>query len=178
MRSAKIFRSLGGLVAGAAACLASAGQAAPGDTSTTNGEAAAIVVQPLQIVAVDQLRFGVIQSSPVAGTVTVSPEGVISSSFDLSAFPSTRAPAYFVVAGERNRRFISSISNSTVISNANGATMIVSDLDFTRTNAPNPINRLNAAGTFNLYVGGELNVQADQEPGNYSGVFDVTVLYL
>ena len=38
--------------------------------------------------------------------------------------------------------------------------------------------RLDASGSFDLYVGGRLNVNANQQVGTYSGTFDVTVLYL
>lgn len=166
-----------GLAASLAACLAVASHAAPGDTDTASGTANAVVVVPPQIVAIDSLRFGQLISPPTAGTVTIAPNSSITSTLDLTAFPSVRAPARFLVVGERNRRFITSISNSTVISTASSATMIVSALQFTRTTA-SPINRLNASGTFDLYVGGTLNVQANQQPGQYSGVFEVSVIYL
>lgn len=170
-------RSLKGLVALIAACLATASHAAPGDTSEADGTASAQVVAPLQIVPINPLRFGRILAPPTAGSVTIGPDGSIASSLDLTATPSTRAPAQFLVLGERNRRLVITVSNSTVISSVNGDTMIVSALTL---NPPTRgrFHQFNRSDVMDLYVGGTLNVQANQAPGSYSGVFEVTVTYL
>ena len=60
--------------------------------------------------------------------------------------------------------------------------MVVSTLTYNRPSGQGQgvgqHNRTDQNGYFILYVGGTLNVQAGQEPGSYSGVFDVTVVYL
>lgn len=173
----KLIQGLKGLSAVCAACLAVAAHAAPGQTDFAQGKAQVEVASPPQILPVEDLRFGQILAPPVAGTVTITPAGSVTSSFALPAWPSVRGPAQFLVLGDANRRFITSHSNSTVISNANGASMTVSNLAFNRSSA-SPINRLDANGFFILYIGGTLNVQANQQPGDYSGVFEVTVFYL
>lgn len=171
-----------GLVAGLAAILSVAGHAAPGETSTASGTARVQVVAPPQVVALDSLRFGQLMSPPTAGTVTVAPNGTVTSTLDLVSFPSVRAPAHFLVVGERNRRFVTAVSNSTVILNQNGTPMVVSALTYNRPTAQgqgqNQHNRTDNRGFFNLYVGGTLNVLANQQPGEYSGEFEVTVVYL
>lgn len=175
-------RMLKGLIACGAACMAIAAQAAPGDTFTVEGTATAIVVQPPQITAIDALRFGVIMSPTASGTITVVPDGTFSTTLDLTGTPSTRAPARFLVTGERNRRFVTAISPSTVLLNANNTPMIVSDLTYNRPqgngSGVGQHNRTDRNGVFNLFVGGTLNVQANQEAGDYSGEFVVTVVYL
>ena len=178
----KSIRMLKGLIACGAACLAIAGQAAPGDTSSSEGTATALVVQPPQITAVDALRFGVIMSPAASGTVTVVPDGTFSTTLDLTGTPSTRAPARFLVFGERNRRFVTAVSPSMVVLNENNTPMVVSNMTYNRPSGngqgQGQHNRTNQNGLFNLYVGGTLNVQAGQEAGLYSGEFDVTVVYL
>ncbi|MFZ9396404.1 MAG: DUF4402 domain-containing protein [Erythrobacter sp.] len=159
-----------------------AGHAAPGDTFSVNGSARAIISQPPQVTALEELRFGIIMSPAANGTVTVTPGGTVTSTLDLTAFPSTRAPARFLVHGERNTRFITTVSNSTVIVNQNGTPMVVSNLTYNRPAAQGQgqaqHNRTGNNGLFDLYVGGTLNVRANQEAGQYSGVFDVTVVFL
>lgn len=175
-------RMLKGLFALGAACLAVAGHAAPGDTTTINGTARALVVQPPQVEAIDDLRFGTIMSPPANATVTVSHTGAVTSALDLTAFPSVRAPARFLVIGERNSRFVTTVSPSFLITNANGTAMTVNNVTFTRPasggNGQNQFNRTNQNGVFNLYVGGTLNVRANQEAGTYSGEFEVVVVFL
>lgn len=174
-------RMLKGLFALGAACLAVAGHAAPGDTSTVTGTARALVVQPPQVEAIDDLRFGTIMSPTVNSTVTVSHTGAVTSTLDLTAFPSVRAPARFLVIGERNSRFATIISPPFAITNASGASMMVDNLTYNRPasngNGQNQYNQTDRNGVFNLYVGGTLNVRANQQAGSYSGEFLVVVVF-
>lgn len=175
-------RMLKGLFALGAACLAVAGHAAPGDTTTINGTAKALVVQPPQVEAIDDLRFGTIMSPTANATVTVSHTGAVSSTLDLTGFPSVRAPARFLVIGERNSRFLTVTSPNFLITNANGASMRVDNMTINRPtnngNGPSQNPRTDQNGVFNLYVGGTLNVRANQEAGFYSGEFDVIIVFL
>ncbi|MGQ7830320.1 DUF4402 domain-containing protein [Altererythrobacter sp. Z27] len=170
------------LVAGLAACLAMASHAAPGNTDTASGTATVTLIEPPSITAIDDLRFGRIMSLPAAGTVTIAPGGAVTSTIDLTGTPSIRGPGRFLVFGERNRRFITVVSPSTVIVNENGTPMVVTALNYNRPASQGQgqaqHNRTNQSGFFDLYVGGTLNVLSNQEPGEYSGIFEVTVVYL
>ncbi len=182
MARSTIIKGITGLAAAAAACLAGAGHAAPGNSTTVNGTARAVITQPPQVTALDELRFGILMSPAANGTVTVAPNGTVTSTLDLTGFPSTRAPARFLVHGERNTRFLTVIPNSTVILNQNGTPMVVSNLTFNRPAAQGQgqaqNNRTDQNGFFTLFVGGTLQVRANQEAGNYSGTFEVTVVFL
>jgi len=171
-----------GLVAGLAACLAVASHAAPGDTDTASGVATVTLIQPPSVTAIDDLRFGRIMSLPAAGTVTIAPAGTVTSTIDLTGTPSVRGPARFLVFGERNRHFVTTTSLGILIRNANNTPMAVTPLTFNRPTGQGQgvgqHNRTNQSGFFDLYVGGTLQVSSNQEPGEYSGVFEVTVVFL
>ena len=166
-------RALSAAVALAALAPATA-LAAPGDVSVVTGTATVLVVEPFTITPLQDLRFGAMAQPIVAGTVTVSPASVVTSTYDLSAFPGGRGAAEFFVFGDPNRRFLTFLPNTATISNG-AASMTVNN--FTANVTPGG-TRLNAAGQYFLRVGGRLNVNANQAPGSYSGTFNVRVIYL
>ncbi|MCA0909268.1 DUF4402 domain-containing protein [Qipengyuania gaetbuli] len=144
------------------------------NSSTVSGSSNARVVEPISITPISDLRFGSLARPATAGIVEVAPDGTVTGNLDLTAFPTGRGPARFTVLGERNRRFIVFTPNRIDISNGT-ATMRV---DRFRDNRTAGFARLDASGSFDLYIGGRLNVNANQQVGTYSGTFDVTVLYL
>lgn len=156
--------------------MATPASAAPGDTFQVAGQARVRVAEPAKVTLIEDLRFGAIMQPPTAGTVTVAPDSTITSTIDISAFPYSRGAARFLVTGDPNRRFLFQLPNSMVVTSGT-AFMVVNRF---RTNAvpPGITARLNAAGEFVLDVGARLNVGAVQQPGEYSGTFDLTVVYL
>lgn len=150
--------------------------AAPGETAQVTGQARVRIAEPARVYLIEDLRFGAMMQPPAAGTVTIAPNSAITSTIDVTAFPYSRGAARFLVTGDPNRRFLFQLPNSMVITNGT-AFMIV---DRFRTNAvpPGLTARLNTAGEFVLDVGARLNVGANQQPGEYSGTFDLTVVYL
>ena len=173
MRPATI-SSLKALMAAALCLVATGVNAAPGDSQTVTGTAAVQVAQPARIQAVDDLRFGTIVQPPVGGIVEVSSAGVVTANIDVSTFPLNRGPSRFLLVGENNRRFLIFLPTSIVILSNGTSTMRV---DRFRMNAVNGSTRFDANGRYNLYIGGRLHVAALQAPGNYSGTFDVEVVY-
>ena len=173
MRPATI-SSLKALMAAALCLVATGVNAAPGDSQTVTGTAAVQVAQPARIQAVDDLRFGTIVQPPVGGIVEVSSAGVVTANIDVSTFPLNRGPSRFLLVGENNRRFLIFLPTSIVILSNGTSTMRV---DRFRMNAVNGSTRFDANGRYNLYIGGRLHVAALQAPGNYSGTFDVQVVY-
>lgn len=113
-------------------------------------------------------------SPAAAGIVEIASDGTITTNLDISSFPGNRGPARFTVLGDPNRLFLVFAPNQILISNGS-ATMQV---DRFRANTFFGLGRFNNVGSFDLYVGGRLNVGANQAVGQYSGTFNVTVLYL
>lgn len=170
-----MFRTyLSGFLALFAGLLAPQALAQSSDTMTVSGSSQVRVVEPISIVNISDLRFGALMQPAAGGIVDVNPDGSVSSNLDLSTFPNGRAPARFTVLGESRRRFIIFVPNRIDISNGT-STMRV---DRFRTNLDLGFGRFDAVGSYDLYVGGRLQVNANQEPGTYSGTFEVAVLYL
>lgn len=172
MRAA-LHNIVNGLLVGALGLAAVSAQAAPGDSKTVTGTTNVTIAQPAQIQKVDDLRFGVIVRPLTAGIVEIDPAGSISANIDVSTYPGNRGPSRFLLVGDNNRRFLVFLPSRINISNGT-ATMRV---DRFRMNAVNGSTRFDANGRYNLYVGGRLNVGANQAVGQYSGTFDVTVVY-
>ena len=172
MRFSRPFTLLAGLAW--AALAADAAQAAPGDTFQINGNARVQVVGPTQIASLSELRFGAMMQPVADGTVIVAPDGSVSGTADVSTFPGNRGPARFLVRGERRRFFLTRVP--TTISISNGTSSMVVDT-FTGNFANGRMARFDNNGDFDLYIGATLYATANQEPGNYSGTFELSIVY-
>ena len=157
-------------VAAAVALLAAAPLAAAPSTGET------VVLRPLTLVKVDDLDFGALIATPVAGTATVNPlTGAVSTTGGVTAVSSATSAASF--AGARSLRGPVQIRIPTApiaVTRAGGTqTMTVNNwtLDGHKTFVVGP----NEAFEFN--VGATLFVGANQMPGTYVGNFNVTVNY-
>ena len=150
-------------------------QAAPGSTTAqTDGNATVQVVGMFEIAPIADLRFGAIMQPAAPGNVTIASDGTVTTSLTFSAISGPRGPAIFVVRGEPNRRFLTLLPGPITISNGT-STMTVDQ--FRSNTVPPGIANLSSTGIYILNVGGRLKVGANQEPGSYTGTFDVTVLY-
>lgn len=168
--------TIGTAIASAWALLAAApALAAPGETAQVQGQAAAEVVLPLRVQPLQNLRFGAFMRPTAAGRITITPLSVVTSTIDISTFPGNRGAARFRVDGQGSRFFIISLPTQATISNGT-ATMRVDQ--FTAGTPTGVVGRFDSTGFFDLQIGGRLNVNANQAPGNYSGTFTFTILYL
>jgi hypothetical protein len=172
------FGALGAALLAALALAPGVASAAPGNRSSRPGVAQAAVVQPIRIVAVNPLRFGQIARPNTAGTIVMSPLGVITATAGL--LPSTaivqtiaRGPGSFTITGDPNRAFRLTLPAGNVTLRAGTRTMRMSRMRSNVAGTP----RLGAAGTFALAVGATLNVGANQTNGTYSGTYAATVVY-
>jgi len=143
------------------------------------GSAQAVVVEPAGVTAIEDLRFGAIMQPATAGTVTVGADDSISATGGAivgitTPQPGSRGAGRFTITGDENRMFVIFGLNRLTISNG-AATMTVDQL---RGNLRYGFERFDATGEYDLRVGGRLRIGADQPTGNYSGTYDVTVLYL
>ena len=153
--------------------------AAPGNRSAKPGAARATVVRPIRLVAVNPLRFGQIARPNTAGTIVMSPLGVITATGGL--LPSTaitqtiaRGPGSFTITGDPSRLFRLTLPAGNVTLRAGARTMRMSAM---RSNWVSGTSRLNTSGTFALSIGATLNIGANQANGSYSGTYAATVVY-
>ncbi len=154
--------------------------AAPGNGSSTPGAAQAMVVRPIRIVAVNALRFGQIARPTTAGTIVMSPLGVITATGGL--LPSTaivqniaRGPGSFMITGDPNRLFRLTLPTRNITLRSGTRTIRMSAMRSTNWVSGNP--RFDAAGEFPLFIGATLNLRANQGVGTYTGTYTATVVY-
>ena len=142
---------------------------AAGNTSTASGSTSATIVGPLTLThtAGAALNFGKFTTG--AGTVVITPTGGQSATGSVNIVTGG-APAAdaFKVAGDTNRTFAITTTNSTV---ANGATTMA----FTTT--PSAATGTLVAGAATFTVGGTLTALGTEGAGTYSGTYSVTVTY-
>lgn len=147
------------------------GQALAQDTA----DSSAVVLQPLELVNLSDLEFGSIVAGDTAGTVTIAATddsrtlsgGLVGGSRDGAAarFLTFGGPLQFI--------FVSRGPLPVLTRDGGTETMNVSSLIL---NGPT-FRFLDAAGVLDLRVGGTLQVNADQAPGNYRGTFQINVTY-
>lgn len=166
-------------------CLA-AFPAAAQNIATTSGSAQVVVIRPLTMVKARDLSFGKILPGTAAGTVTVAAAtGTCTASAAVQSFGTCRS-AEFVGMGQQGA-WIRLQANGTTQLTGPGAPMTLSNLtiDASPDLSPTilqavgiPIYRINpASGIFDFRVGGRLQVNANQAPGIYTGMFNVTYDY-
>jgi len=165
---------------------------AQGMTDTETADARAVLLTPGSMAKVTDIDFGEIITPPVAGTVTVT----------ASATPICSASAGLVRTGncqsaefrvrERKNGFVRIRNNSAmpiVLNGPGGATMTMTNvthsvLDMTPAAAgggpPQQLGRYRItadSGFASFWIGGRLNVGANQAPGTYTGTFEIQVLF-
>lgn len=140
-------------------------------SATTTGNAAARILAPITLTAVNTLHFGTMFNN-AGGTVTVPPTGARTSvGVNLSALAPTFSAGSFTVGGTAGSTYTITLpANGTVtIAEGGGTTMAVNGFNHDAGATPT------VPQTFN--VGAILTVAAGQVSGTYTGTYSVTVAY-
>jgi hypothetical protein len=142
--------------------------------ATVNGSGRAIIITPFQFIQVDDMAFGTIVPGGTPGTVTLdSISGARTTGGGVIALGGTSQRARFVGAGSDGQTVDITLGAPPTLNDGGGNTMTMASLDLdgpsSRTIGPDL--------AFDVYVGGTLNVDANQTPGTYSGTFSLTVQY-
>ena len=159
----------------ASALLAAPAAAAPvAPDRQATGEA--LILVPLSLVKISDLNFGSILTSPVSGTVSISPttgaRTTAGGVTGLASDPGFRAR--FAGAGTPNQQVIIVVNPPATLANANGdlITVLALPLEGSPVKTIDPTTR-----AFSFGVGGIILVNANQPEGLYSADFDVTAIY-
>lgn len=135
----------------------------------------ATIIAPIHITKNLDMNFGNIASGNSIGTVILSPESdrVRTGGVVLPGFNGLVQASKFTVGGPGNAAFtyVITLPTTTTITK-DTHTMIVNNF----TSNPNGTGQLNA-GSQELFVGATLNVGVGQEPGTYTGEYDVIVSF-
>lgn len=168
----------------AAAAVAGTLACSPAHAASQNGTATTVIVRPNTLVKVDDLDFGTIVSAPTAGTVTVSPVTnarsstgavtLVGTAAQRATFQGTGGVLLITVTGD----------NSVTLTRSGGGGTMTASLVRAITTSGGGVSILGSSATLlpsgvqTYYVGGTLNVGANQPAGDYSGTFQLTVNYL
>jgi Domain of unknown function (DUF4402) len=150
--------------------------ATPARAATTVGTATVTTVRPLSVVKTDDLEFGSLVASTVAGTATINPttDARSTGGGTIGATGATPSAAHFTAAGLVNAVALISLPGSITLTRVSGTeTMTVTAIS---SNGPT-LRLFPASSTIDIAVGGTLGVAANQVAGNYTGTFTVNVLY-
>lgn len=160
------------LIAGAmtAAVVPAPALAAPTDSA----DGRALLLLPLTLTKVDDLSFGTVVSSPVAGTVTINAvtgarthNGGIT---EVASDPGQRA--LFAWAAAPNTPVSFDLTYPTTLDDGAGHSVQIALLYLQSASA-----LTDSAGVVQVGVGGSILISANQEEGLYSNTFDVTANY-
>jgi len=144
------------------------------------GAAAATVVQPGTMVPANGLRFGHFMQPTALGTLTVGPDGSVSATggmtgnYNITQPPPGRGPGSFVLVGRKNGVLKVTLPLTVTVSNGTSQ-MLITALNANINNGT--VLKLDAAGLGYLTIGGTLAVAANQPYGQYTGTYNVTVVF-
>lgn len=153
--------------------LALSSNAAHAASTTSTSEA--LILRALTLTQTEDLDFGTILPSAVAGTVTVNANtGVRTTTGGAAAAGGTPRRAEFVGAGRLGLLTIIAIGVPPVLTNGSGGTMATALV----VEGGTGLRVLPGTGIQTYRVGGTLTVGANQADGDYAGTFTLTVNYL
>ena len=159
-----------------AAAVALFGETNAAYAAATPAIATVTTVRPLSLVKTDDLEFGTLIASSVAGTATINPntDARTTAGGVIGAPGATPSAAHFTAAGLVNSIALITLPASVTLTRVSGTetmavTAITSNGALVRV-LPNP-------ATIDIAVGGTLAVGVNQVPGSYTGSFNITVLY-
>lgn len=155
--------------------LASPAQA---QTVSATAEARGLVLQPLTLSRVDDLDFGTVISSAVAGTVSIDEDsGFRTLTGGVAAGPAAGNRALFSGAGTAGQQVDLDLAYPAVLtSGAN--TIAITSLDFDGGGGQSTTRTIDGTGTFQIGVGGTFAIGVNQANGLYTATFQVTAEYL
>ena len=147
--------------------------------ATAPGQAGGTIADSTAIVATGMLNFGTFVRPASAGSIAVSTAGAVTVAGGLVGLTGVAQsngspqPASFKISGDASR-FVFVAAPTAITITKGAASMNVNNIT---QNGFLGFAVLDAAGKFDLVIGGQLNVAANQAVGTYQGNFTVTVTY-
>jgi len=141
------------------------------------------IVTPLSFIQTEELHFGQIIASNAAGTVTVAPNGTRTSNNGIALLGNSHQPAEFAGLGTFNQRVQISLGSNAIWIYGPGPRMRVrtfvigSTPTAVLTTTPRVFRIASPTGAFRFPVGATLEVGANQTPGTYTGIWNITLNY-
>lgn len=166
-----------------ATAISAAFSAVPAFAEVEQGSAEITVVRPLSFVIDDNLDFGSLFPSNIAGTVVMAPTGVRTANNGIVLVGTGHNPASFAGQGTFNQRVDVSLGSNSIFITGPGVRMRVRNFVIGSTptailtTTPRRFRIGSANGVFGFPVGATLEVGANQAPGTYTGTWSITLNY-
>jgi hypothetical protein len=148
----------------------------PTQAAVTTANVSANIISVLSITNQSQngLVFGDIASSPIAGTIILTPSGSRTSTGGATINSTTAgSPAAFDIQCDVKATYINTLPPSVILNGESTGSMVVNNF----TSSPSNTGVLDGTGRQALFIGGDLNVGSNQAFGSYKGQMTVTVAY-
>lgn len=131
------------------------------------------VTRSLSITNISTLEFGSVSVSSTAGTVVIDTDGMRFSTGGVMVDPSgSYTPARFYIEGKPNANFSIKLPNRVELRDGFGNTISVDNF-----NTSVESGALDANGVLEFKVGGQINLDPNQNTGEYSGTMVVELNY-
>jgi hypothetical protein len=163
----------------AAAAVSFAAPAAAAVQPQATGKA--LILVPLSLTEVDNLDFGTVVSTAVAGNVTIDPDtgartvggGVV----PVPSFPGGRGVFRGAATAGQNVQLTMTVPSALVNQSNPLALITVNSMTFDTCSCTNDTRLIGPSGIFDVGVGGDFAIGINQEAGLYQAQFDVTAVY-
>lgn len=147
--------------------------------ASATAEARGLVLQPLTLTKVDDLDFGTVVSSNVAGNVVIDPDTggrtVAGGVTAVPSFPGNRG--LFAGAGTAGQDVILALSAPAVLVSTTNPLDTITVTSMVLDNGNLLVRTIGGGGTFQVGVGGDFAIAANQPNGLYKANFDLTADY-
>jgi len=131
------------------------------------------VARFLSITNTSSLEFGVVSVSAMAGSVTIDTNGMRFTTGGVTINPTGLfTPAKFIIEGRPDSNFSLKLPDRVELRDANGNTIQVEKFQ-----TSHATGNLDSNGTLEITVGGKINLDANQQTGDYNGVMVVELNY-
>ncbi|WP_455221878.1 DUF4402 domain-containing protein [Kaarinaea lacus] len=131
------------------------------------------VTHSLSITNISALEFGSVSVSSTAGTVVIDTDGMRFSTGGVTVNPGgSYTPARFYIEGKPNANFSIKLPNEIQLRDGYGNTISVNNF-----NTSIESGTLDANGILEFQVGGQINLDPNQNTGEYSGTMVVELNY-
>ena len=131
------------------------------------------VARYLAIINTSTLEFGTVSVSATAGSVVINADGIRYANGGVKVNPAgSFTPAKFIIEGKPNANFAIALPTMVELRDGNGNT-----IEVTGFKASTEGGQLDANGVLEIRVGGQIDLDANQASGDYSGTMILELNY-
>jgi hypothetical protein len=131
------------------------------------------VARFLSIVNTSSMEFGSVSVSATAGNVIIGVDGTRSATGGVTINPAgSFTPAKFVLEGKPNANFILKLPDKVELRDGQGNV-----IEVTNFKSSTDSGQLDGNGVLEINVGGQINLDANESSGDYSGTMIVELHY-